>query len=222
VSSLLELGAGFHPDLTGRENVYLYGAIMGLSRRQMRDRFEAIVAFAELSDWIDQPVKHYSSGMYVRLGFAVAVEVNPEILVIDEVLAVGDAAFQKKCLGRIREFRAKGKTLLIVSHDLDTIGMLSERILLLDHGRVLEIGAPGSVIARYQALALSLASSIEKREWGTREVLLTGAEFMDGEGRRQERFRWGSRMQIRIGYDAPRCVENPVFGFSSARRTVRS
>ena len=120
VSSLLELGAGFHPDLSGRENVFLYGAIMGLSREQVNRRFDAIVEFAGLSEWIDEPVKHYSSGMYVRLGFAVAVEVDPDILLIDEVLSVGDAVFQRKCMDKMEEFRRKGKTMLIISHDLSS------------------------------------------------------------------------------------------------------
>ncbi len=148
ISSLLELGAGFHPDLTGRENVFLAGAIMGLSR-QMRERFDAIVDFAGMRDFIDQPVKHYSSGMYVRLGFSVAVEVDPDILLIDEVLAVGDENFQKKCLQKIDAFRRAGKTMLIISHDLSTIQTISDRILFLDQGRIEGIGDPREVIGRY-------------------------------------------------------------------------
>src|SRR5205823_6050252 len=117
VSALIELGAGFHPDLTGRENIYLNGSILGLSRGQIDERLESIVAFSELSRFIDTPVKRYSSGMYLRLGFAVAVHVDPEILIIDEVLAVGDAQFQAKCVKQIDEFRRQGKTMVIVSHD---------------------------------------------------------------------------------------------------------
>jgi len=142
MSCLLELGAGFHPDLTGRENVFLSGAIMGIPQAQMRERLDAIIEFAEIREFIDQPVKHYSSGMYVRLGFAVAVEVNPQILLIDEVLAVGDAAFQRKCIQRMDEFRHEGKTMLVISHDLPTIQSISDRILFLNDGKVFGIGDP--------------------------------------------------------------------------------
>ena len=134
ISSLLELGAGFHPDLTGRENIFLNGSILGLRRRDIAQRFDAIVAFSELERFIDHPVKHYSSGMFVRLAFSVAMEVDPDILILDEVLSVGDERFREKCRARIREFRRRGKTFLIVSHDMDTIQAICDRVLVLDRG----------------------------------------------------------------------------------------
>src|SRR5512132_3943838 len=134
VASLLEVGTGFHPELTGRENVYLNGSILGMSRKELRRQFQEIVAFAEIERFIDTPVKHYSSGMYVRLAFAVAAHLEPEILIVDEVLAVGDAAFQKKCLGKMEEVAHAGRTVLFVSHDMTAIARLTNRCLLLTNG----------------------------------------------------------------------------------------
>ncbi|MCX6357187.1 MAG: ABC transporter ATP-binding protein [Candidatus Aureabacteria bacterium] len=172
VSSLLELGAGFHPDLTGEENIYLIGSILGLTRREIRAKFDSIVRFAELEEFIHTPVKHYSSGMYVRLGFAVAVEVNPDILLIDEVMAVGDESFKKKCLAKIAQFRDEGKTMLIVSHDLDTITRVSDRVLLLDAGRIVNVGEPGQVVDQYRSLGFVKEGAVVVREWGTREAVI--------------------------------------------------
>lgn len=213
ISSLLELGAGFHPDLTGRENIFLAGAIMGLSRRQMTSRLDAIVDFADIGPFLDEPVKHYSSGMYVRLGFAVAVEVDPDILLVDEVLAVGDAVFQRKCLNRMEQFRKMGKTMLIISHDLHTIQSVSDQILFLDHGQIKGHGAPGAVIGQYESFSRSLAGSELRREWGTREVVLTGAEFFDDEGRPRDSFVSGTAVNIRIRYEVCTAVGPSVFGF---------
>lgn len=213
MSSLLELGAGFHPDLTGRENVFLAGAIMGLSREQMNNRFDAIVNFADIGRFIDQPVKHYSSGMYVRLGFAVAVEVDPDILLVDEVLAVGDASFQRKCLRRMDEFREQKKTMLIISHDLHTIQSVSDQILFLDHGQVLGHGDPGKVIGQYESFWRNQASAERRREWGTREVILAGAEFFDDAGEVTTKFDWGQPMNVRLRYEVNTPVGPSVFGF---------
>ncbi len=215
VSSLLELGAGFHPDLTGRENVFLYGAIMGLSRRQMQRRFDAIVDFAGLERYIDQPVKHYSSGMYVRLGFAVAVEVDPDILLIDEVLAVGDVNFQRKCLAKIEAFRACGKTLLLISHDLPTIQRVSSRILVLDRGRLMGDGAPEEMVNRYASLSrrISGRSGLE-REWGSGEVRITDVRFADPDGRETSTVPWGRPLVAMLTYQCKQPVTRPVFGFS--------
>ena len=149
VSALLELGAGFHPELTGRENVYLNGSILGLARREMRRRFDDIVAFAELERFIDIPVKFYSSGMYVRLAFAIAINVDPDILLIDEVLAVGDQRFQDKCLRRVRGLRDCGVTILLVSHNLDVLQTLCDRAIWLDDGRVQKDGSPSDVVESY-------------------------------------------------------------------------
>jgi len=216
ISSLLELGAGFHPDLTGRENVFLSGAIMGIPRAKMRERFEAIVDFAGIRDFIDQPVKHYSSGMYVRLGFAVAVEVDPDILLIDEVLAVGDISFQRKCLDKMSDFRKRGKTMLIISHDLATIQRISDRILVLDEGRVMGIGSPDSMLEAYQSSSRKKSASGLEREWGTGEVRISGVEFFDAEGRAAEVFQSGDTVEVRIRYECAAPVEDPVFGFSIA------
>ena len=216
ISSLLELGAGFPPDLTGRENVFLSGAIMGIPRAQMRERFEAIVDFAGIRDFIDQPVKHYSSGMYVRLGFAVAVEVDPDILLIDEVLAVGDISFQRKCLDKMAEFRKRGKTMLIISHDLATIQRISDRILVLDEGKVMGIGSPESMLEAYQSSARRKSASGLEREWGTGEIRISKVEFRDAAGDTAEVFQSGDTVEVRISYECREPVEDPVFGFSIA------
>lgn len=216
VSSLLELGAGFHPDLTGRENVYLYGAIMGIPRETMRRRFDAIVEFAGLAEFIDQPVRFYSSGMYVRLGFAVAVQVDPDILLIDEVLAVGDADFQQRCLDKMAEFRALGKSMLIISHDMHTIRAVSDRIVFLDHGQVKGIGAPTELVAQYQAHALGERTRGRRREWGTGEALLTGVALVGPDGAPRAAVGPDRRVFARIEYRADRRIEQPTFGFSIA------
>jgi len=156
VSPLIELGAGFHPDLTGRENVFLNASILGMSRKEVSARFDEIISFAELWDFVDTPVKRYSSGMYIRLGFSVAVHSDPEILLIDEVLAVGDAAFQEKCLARMNNFRRLGKTMVFVSHDMDQVRQVCDRVLLLHEGELLAEGKPDEVIRRYLALLQEL------------------------------------------------------------------
>lgn len=221
ISSLLELGAGFHPDLTGRENVFLSGAIMGLTRRQMQDRFDTIVDFSGIHDFIDQPVKHYSSGMYVRLGFAVAVEVDPDILLIDEVLAVGDTVFQRKCLQRMEEFRERGKTMLIISHDLHTIQSISDRICFLDHGRIEGIGDPEDMVSEYQSLSRRKHAQAMEREWGTGEVTITGVVFKNGAGETADTFAWNDKLTAVISYEAHHRIEQPVFGFSVADKNGR-
>lgn len=149
VGSLLEVGTGFHPELTGRENIFLNGAILGMRREEIARKFEEIVAFAEIEKFLDTPVKHYSSGMYVRLAFAVAAHLEPEILIVDEVLAVGDAAFQKKCLGKMNEIARGGRTVLFVSHDLSAVNSLCTRAILLHEGSILREGSPRDVTAYY-------------------------------------------------------------------------
>ena len=149
ISPLLELGAGFHPELTGRENVFLNAALFGVSQAEAQDRYDQIVEFSELNDFIDVPLKHYSSGMYMRLGFAVAANIIPDILLVDEILAVGDEAFQRKCLRKIEEFRREGRTIVFVSHSLSTVEDLCSRALWLDHGRVEAIGPTADVVERY-------------------------------------------------------------------------
>lgn len=152
LAALLELGAGFHPDLTGRENVFLNASVLGLTREETEAQFDDIIAFAAIGDFIDTQVKFYSSGMYVRLAFAVAVHTDPDVLLVDEVLAVGDEAFQRKCMDRIRDFQRQGRTIILVSHSLDQIIDLCSRCVLLDHGKVLYDGKPSTAVARFRDL----------------------------------------------------------------------
>jgi lipopolysaccharide transport system ATP-binding protein len=165
VASLLEVGTGFHPELTGRENVFLNGAILGMSQREIRERFDAIVAFAEIDDFLDTPVKRYSSGMYVRLAFAVAAHLEPEILLVDEVLAVGDVAFQKKCLGKMTDVARGGRTILFVSHNMAAMRNLSDRCLYLKGGRVALDASTDHVINTYleDSAAIAEATSLVDR-----------------------------------------------------------
>jgi ABC-type polysaccharide/polyol phosphate transport system ATPase subunit len=149
VASLIELGAGFHPELTGRENIELNGLLLGLTKSEIAQREAGIIEFAELGDFIDTPVKQYSSGMYMRLGFSIAVEVDPDILLIDEILAVGDAYFREKCLARIADFEQRGKTLVVVSHDTGLIERLCDRVLWIESGGIAADGDPNEVIPRY-------------------------------------------------------------------------
>lgn len=152
LAPLIELGAGFHHELTGRENILLNGLLMGYSKREMLERQQSIIDFADIGEFIDSPVKQYSSGMYMRLAFSVAIEVDPQILVIDEILGVGDLGFQEKCFERIRRFRASGKTILIVTHDLETVLQNCDRALLLDHGNLIADGPPEETVAMYKTM----------------------------------------------------------------------
>jgi ABC-type polysaccharide/polyol phosphate transport system ATPase subunit len=216
ISSLLELGAGFHPELTGRENVYLNGSILGLPRASIEAKFDDIVRFAGLAEFIDSPVKHYSSGMYVRLGFSVAVEVDPDVLLVDEVLAVGDEAFRKKCLGKMAEFQRAGKTIVVVSHDLETVKKICSRVMLLGEGRVLELGQAEAVVEEYKRLGLQQQDDVYRREWGNRAAEITRVEILDANGTATERFRSGETMRVRIRFEAHEPIADPVFGFSMA------
>lgn len=155
VSSLLEVGVGFHPELSGRENVFLNGAILGMSRAEIRRKFDEIVAFAEVEPFIDTPVKRYSSGMYVRLAFAVAAHLEPDVLIVDEVLAVGDIAFQRKCLGKMEDIRRTGRAVLVVSHNMSLISQLCENVIWLDAGKIVKRGPSREVIAAYMAEGVS-------------------------------------------------------------------
>ncbi len=167
VGSLLEVGTGFHPELTGRENVFLNGAILGLRRSEIRKRFDEIVAFAEIEPFLDTPVKRYSSGMTVRLGFSVAAHMEPDVLIVDEVLSVGDQAFQRKCMGKASELGAQGRTVLVVSHNLAAIATMCSRAVLIDQGRLLADATPQSVIERYLQSTDANAGRIE---WGNADA----------------------------------------------------
>ena len=159
VGSLLEVGTGFHPELTGRENIFMNGAILGMSRREIAHHFDAIVEFAEVEKFLDTPVKRYSSGMYVRLAFAVAAHLNPEILIVDEVLAVGDAEFQKKCLGKMQDVsRQDGRTVIFVSHNMTAVQSLCNRAVMLQHGKVIVDGDAATAIALYQENGVTAGS----------------------------------------------------------------
>lgn len=219
VSTLLELGAGFHPELTGRENVYLNGSILGLTRKQIAEKFDELVAFAELERFIDVPVKHYSSGMYIRLGFAVAIHVDPEILLIDEVLAVGDESFQGKCLVRISELQAEGVTILYVSHNLHSVRKVCSRALWLDEGVIRAEGKPETVVERYldsvraeEGVEPWSAVSQERKRWGSGEAEIVKVKFLDAQGKECDLFTTGQMMRVKIGYRAHKTIRKPVFG----------
>lgn len=152
ISSLIEVGAGFHPDLSGRENVYLYASIIGVSKKEVDERYDDIVKFAEIEEFMDSPVKNYSSGMYMRLAFSVSVHVDPEILLIDEVLAVGDANFQEKCINKIQEFKKKGKTIVFVSHDMNAIKLICDRVFFIHKGGKMVQGTTDEMIKLYNEI----------------------------------------------------------------------
>lgn len=196
VAALIELGAGFHPEISGRENVYVNGAVLGLSRREVDRRFDEIVEFSGLGDFIDEPVKNYSSGMYVRLGFAVAVHTDPDVLLVDEVLAVGDEAFAHRCIRRIEELLAAGRTLLFVSHTLTLVEELCDRVLWLDRGRARLLGSPRRVVDAYRQ-AVAEAEGREhleaKERSDARAEGVDGAEGGAAAGGEEEPLRWGSR-----------------------------
>jgi lipopolysaccharide transport system ATP-binding protein len=178
VASLLEVGTGFHPELTGRENVFLNGAILGMSRAEIRKKFDEIVAFAEVEKFLDTPVKRYSSGMYVRLAFAVAAHLEPEILIVDEVLAVGDAEFQKKCLGKMQDVSKSGRTVLFVSHNLDSIIRLCSSALWLDGGRVSASGSARDIINHYQQQQRTLSEAVDLDTASRPHPLFNHARFI--------------------------------------------
>jgi len=169
--ALIEVGAGFHPMLTGRENVYINGAILGMSKKEIDRKFDEIVSFADIGDFIDSPVKHYSSGMYVRLGFAVAIQCEPDILLVDEVLAVGDAKFQRKCFAKMNELRQNGKTILFVSHDVNTVNQLCSETILLDHGAIVKQGNPRDITKLYHKFLFGQEEQSDKGAF--QEISLT-------------------------------------------------
>jgi lipopolysaccharide transport system ATP-binding protein len=205
VSSLLEVGTGFHPELTGRENIFLNGAILGMRRREIEARFEEIVAFAEVARFLDTPVKRYSSGMYVRLAFAVAAHLEPEILVVDEVLAVGDAAFQRKCLGKMEDVASSGRTVLFVSHNMAAVSALCPRAICLEEGRVIFDGPTGEAITAYLSrLDEALASPLSERPDRRGDGRLRFRQFWleDDSGQRIAQALLGSAVTFCLSYEA--------------------
>lgn len=225
VGALLELGAGFHPDLTGRENIYLNGSILGLSRAEIRKKLDEIIAFSELERFIDVPVKRYSSGMYMRLGFSVAAHSNPEILLVDEVLAVGDYSFQAKCMQEISEMQRTGVTILLVSHDLNAAQELCNRVIWLHDGRIVLEGASQEVVERYiQGVTIDGHEfSPSRREvklgrrWGSYEAEITDVHFCTAQGIEQPIFETGQLFMARIHYEAHKRINNPLIGVAIYR-----
>jgi lipopolysaccharide transport system ATP-binding protein len=206
VSSLLEVGTGFHPELTGRENIFLNGTILGMRSREIRSRFDEIVDFAEIEQFLDTPVKRYSSGMYVRLAFSVAAHLDPEILIVDEVLAVGDAQFQRKCLGKMEEVTKKGRTIIFVSHNITAVTSLCTKCLLLERGQVREIGDPAPVTAAYYEGGFSgkgplLIVPAGAKEAGDKVAILRWARLVDAKETPLEFAHRSQRIGIQMRYD---------------------
>jgi ABC-2 type transport system ATP-binding protein len=218
LAALLELGAGFHMELTGRENVYMNGSILGLSKRDIDRVFDDIVAFSELEPFIDNQVKHYSSGMYMRLAFAVAINVEPEILLIDEVLSVGDEAFQRKCLERIKTFQKEGRTILLVTHAADLVRTICDRAAVLDKGELLAVAPPGEAVMKFRDALLQrgIEMSIEADAANfkhTRAVKITGARIVYPDPSRHYLVS-GEPLTIKVQYDAPTRIDDIVFALN--------
>jgi ABC-type polysaccharide/polyol phosphate transport system ATPase subunit len=241
ISALIELGAGFHPEISGRENVAINGIMLGLTRREVDERFDEIVEFAELREFIDAPVKTYSSGMYMRLGFAVAVHVDPEVLLIDEVLAVGDEAFARKCLDKIGEFRRRGKTIFFVSHSLGLVERICDDVLWLRHGRMAQQGDPKRIVDAYLTYVAGGEEALLVREhgqaghadvandgpppseapaqdgyregrWGSRAVEIVSVRLLDDRGSERHVYVPGERLTIELDVRAPEPLDDFVFG----------
>jgi len=219
ISSLLELGSGFHPYLTGRENIFLNGSILGMSHREIEEKYDWIVDFSELGDFIESPLQTYSSGMAVRLGFSVAAAANPDVLIVDEVLAVGDEAFQKKSGQKMRQFKQENKTIVVVSHDMNLVRDFCDRVIYLRRGRIVCDGPTDQAVSCYikdvqEQLLKGGAALKVKHEWGTREAEITGA-LLRGEGDGEEdQFEAGRDLVVEVSFRARLPISNPVFGFA--------
>jgi ABC-type polysaccharide/polyol phosphate transport system ATPase subunit len=214
LAALIEVGSGFHPELTGRENVFLSGSILGMRRREIAEKLASIIEFAELSRFIDTPVKRYSSGMYVRLGFSIAAHLDPDILLLDEVLAVGDAAFQTKCLRQILELKRSGKSIVFISHDLNAVERLCDRTLLMQQGQLIRTGPTTEVIREYQrstARFISGSSQAGGSSDAGRLARITSVAFANGEGVEAFSFSSGTPLTLRVQYTADQQVQNAVF-----------
>ncbi len=227
LAALLELGAGFHPDLTGRENVYLNASILGLTRSQTDKYFDAIVDFSGIEPFIDTQVKFYSSGMYVRLAFAVAVHVDPDILLVDEVLAVGDEPFQRKCMDRIRGFQKEGRTIVLVTHSLETVGELCDQALVLESGKVLSSGAPGEALRVLREEFEQVRSEDAERQRVTsfgsppQDVRVDGLDVLTHEVQVSE-VDQGTELTVRVHVSAPAPVDDWFVGFVIESNTGQS
>lgn len=217
IAAMLEVGSGFHPELSGRDNVYLNGSILGMRREEIDSKFDEIVAFSGVEDFIDQPVKNYSSGMYVRLGFSVAIHTEPDILLVDEILAVGDAAFQEKCTLKFGELRREGCTVVVVSHSMPQLRALADQAAWLQDGVLQEVGQSQVVLTHYEDSTRTDVRISEdgKTRWGTGEALVEKVELLDGEGRPTGgEVRTSDRVVMRLHYNATQRIERPHFGFA--------
>ena len=227
LSALIEVTAGFHNELTGRENVYLNGTIMGMTKKEIDSKFDEIVDFSGLSEFIDTPVKRYSSGMYSRLGFSVAAHMDPDILLVDEVLAVGDIAFQAKCAQKMRELLNSGTTIMLVSHNLPLIQNLCKRVILLNKGEIIKEGTPDEVIPYYQnivygkqeeELKKKILSDSDKVAINTDALVkISDVLIYNGELKHKTEFSVGEPISIKLSYEAKKCIENPIFSIDIIR-----
>ncbi|MFZ0743846.1 MAG: ABC transporter ATP-binding protein [Terracidiphilus sp.] len=209
IASLLEVGTGFHPELTGRENVFLNGAILGMTRTEIIRKFDEIVEFSEIEEFLDTPVKRYSSGMYVRLAFSVAAHLEPDILIVDEVLAVGDTSFQKKCLAKIKSFAESGRTVLFVSHNLDAIRNLCKRVIWMKHGRLYQDGHVDEIIeSYYNSIAEESTQSCSNPDYG---IFIQKVKLKNDQGEESNVFLPGDNLVVEISYDAQMRIEKPIF-----------
>jgi ABC-type polysaccharide/polyol phosphate transport system ATPase subunit len=222
VTALIELGAGFHPEITGRENIVINGMLLGLQRNEIEERMQEIVDFADIGSFIDQPIKIYSSGMYVRLGFAVAVAADPDVLLIDEVLAVGDEAFTRRCLDRLARMRQRGVTMVLVSHDLELVTSFADRAVYLKNGEIEAQGPADAVVARYRSDAAGDArvdhdqsnrESDDEKRWGNGDIEITGVELLVGDIS-SRLVPGGSACRLSIDYSVHRPVDDFVFGIA--------
>ena len=223
LSALLELGAGFHPELTGRENVYLNGSILGFTSREIRNLFDDIVEFAELEQFIDEPVRNYSSGMYMRLGFSVAIHVEPEILLVDEILAVGDLTFQKRCLDRFARLRDEGRTIVVVSHDLDMIGRLCDSSVWINKGELAAVGSSSSVLEDFISHDENSGMNVSDQSHHLRlkpDDLVKSLELVDVNGHSMSSAASGQPALIRVRYDADRAGEPATVALGLYRADV--
>lgn len=214
MAAMLEVGSGFHPDLTGRENIYLNGSILGMSKAEINRKFDAIVDFSGVENFIDQPVKSYSSGMYVRLGFSVAIHVEPEILLVDEILAVGDLQFQEKCMEKFAQFREDGRTVVVVSHGLEQMRTFCDEAAWLDHGKLVAVGEASEIVDRYANMAHGSrrVANGEGTRFGSGEAEITKMEWLVPAG--HQKSHTGDAITVRLTYKAKERIEKPVFGLS--------
>lgn len=212
VASLLEVGTGFHPELTGRENIFLNGSILGMSRAEIESKFDEIVEFAEISKFIDTPVKRYSSGMYVRLAFAVAAHLEPEILVVDEVLAVGDFAFQQKCLDKMQDVSTHGRTVLFVSHNMGAISRLCSRCILMDQGSIIEAGPTASVVQTYVTSGLLQRAEFEQPVSTEKTISLKRIALVDESGVVRSEFGYTESFLVVLQYQVNKAVSSASIG----------